>query len=227
MRAAFPAFLAPQDAAAASADDSWDVPLLWLPDSLSPDDACVFNIKRLFLPRDTLVGFPFHLLMRLWLGSIHTAPPFQHRVSARGPHVIEIEFTTHRPPTAILHVQNGDNVSASLNGRRLVSPFRVPDGPFTLELQEGESWPALQWTLLCDGAPPAVGRDFIVRHSARFTDDIKVWQTVLTPAVDQEILRVLGLRCLETHTFQYATSPQQFVCSSSAVRCRGSPFTSF
>jgi hypothetical protein len=220
MGAAFPEFLTPQDAemAASLPPAPWDVPRPWIPRSLDKNSSeireCISKIKRLFAPRETLVGFPFHLLLRLWLEAVHMAPPFERRPSPRGAHCIEIDFTLHRPRVARLFIQNGSNLCASLDGSPITGDFAVPPGPFTLELPTTESWAALQFALLSDPPAPHVGHDFVVAHSRRFTDDIRAWQTVLSAEVDQDILRAVGTRAFDCEEFSFSVSPTPLVRSS-------------
>jgi hypothetical protein len=217
MRASFPAFLTPQDVqfAASLAPGPWDLPRAWLVPMRCDSELirpCVSNIKRLFTPRDSLVGFPFHLLLRSWVDAMHAAPPFSRR-SRRGAHVVEIEFAPYRPATARLLIMNAD-VHATLAGAPVNGAFAVPDGPFALELPPGETWSALQWTLLGDAPAPHVGRDFLLERMDRFTADITAWLTVLTADIDQEILRQLGTADLERPEFSPAVDPARLLRGS-------------
>jgi hypothetical protein len=219
MKANFPAFLTPQDAELVRAQGTreWELPIPWIPNRISKTDAAVRSLipvlKRVFSPSDTLVGFPFHLFIRLWIDAIHVAPPFRATLVRGSPNIIEVEFSTHRPETVRLFISGGQ--TATLDGRRISSdcPFPVPPGAFRLELPQSESWSALEWAFLSNPPLPTFGRDFAIEHRDRFADDIRAWQTVLTADIDQEIICALASPG-QNPAFSFALDPVRFLQKS-------------
>lgn len=178
------------------------IPECTFPNELSNNTATnkiMQTIKRVLIPRETITGFPFHVLMKWWIQITHEFPPFTSKILSNNKKIM-IHFDLFVPNKVYLMLKSMNNkkpkiiVSFTENGHGKIIDIDKEitmfgnEGKFYLTLDIG-SWNEYEFFFRCNAKFNQ--EEFITQYKDRFVSDMKNLSILWANKLDTQLLKLI------------------------------------
>lgn len=218
LKSFFPEFLTESDQRGIGSLDeiTWGLPSPPLPDKLSSVNdysQLAGQIKRMMKPWNSIVGYPFHLLLHVWYQYVSLYPPFEYTVISSN--LVEVTFLYYVPKGPIDIVSSALDISVKYSiGTN--SPNKIPKGKLFINMDgkdklfielEAGSWHNISFAFICPTNPTVID-DFIKEYRERFVSDVVLLVTKWDKRDDEKILNCFQLNQFSSPTISLSVKPE-------------------